>query len=398
MACWCWDYRFIDSLTRLGITHKPTNTKLRVQSGNSKTAFGLVGVPVCILDEPGAFDQTAGELTYAALRTAQGKPGSPLKLIIIGTLAPHGVPGNWWYELVQRGTSGSVYVQSVQGRPDRWDSWREIMRANPLASVDADTLATLREERAEAKSDSRLKAQFLSYRLNSSTRDESEMLLTVDDFKLAMARPVGLPAGRPIVGVDLGAGRAWSAAVAVWESGRVDALACAPGIPDLAAQERRDRVGSGTYRRLYERGILTVAEGLRVQPPSQLWEAIQACWGVPVRVIADRFRLGDLQDAVQGACPVEGRVTRWSEAAADIRALRRFTKDGPFSIVDLARLLLAESLAVSRITSDDQGSVRLTKSKNNTARDDVSAALLLAAGAFERANSAPVRKLSYASV
>ena len=119
------DYRFIDSLTRLGITHKPTNTKLRVQSGNSKTAFGLVGVPVCILDEPGAFDQTAGELMYAALRTAQGKPGSPLKLIIIGTLAPHGVPGNWWYELVQRGTSGSVYVQSVQGRPDRWDSWRE---------------------------------------------------------------------------------------------------------------------------------------------------------------------------------------------------------------------------------------------------------------------------------
>lgn len=256
------EYRFIDSLTRLGITHKPTNTKIRVQSGNSKTAFGLVGVPVCVLDEPGAFDQTAGDLMYAALRTAQGKPGSPLRLIIIGTLAPHGVPGNWWYELVQRGTRGSVYVQSVSGRSDRWDSWREIMRANPLAAVDADTRATLREERAEAKSDSRLKAQFMSYRLNSPSRDESETLLTVDDFKLAMARPVGLQVGRPIVGVDLGAGRAWSAAVAVWESGRVDALACAPGIPDLGAQERRDRVSSGTYRRLHERGVLSVAEGV----------------------------------------------------------------------------------------------------------------------------------------
>ena len=64
----------------------------------------------------------------------------------------------------------------------------------------------------------------------------------------------------------------------------------------------------------------------------------------------------------------------------------------------MARLLLAESLSVSRVTSDDQGSVRLTKSKNNTARDDVSAALLLAAGAFERAGSAPVRELKYASV
>ena len=238
----------------------------------------------------------------------------------------------------------------------------------------------------------------MSYRLNSPSRDDSETLLTVDDFKLAMARPVGLQVGRPIVGVDLGAGRAWSAAVAVWESGRVDALACAPGIPDLGAQERRDRVSSGTYRRLHERGVLSVAEGLRVQPPSQLWEAIQARWGIPVRLVADRFRLGDLQDAVQGACRVEGRVTRWSEAAADIRALRRLTKDGPFSIEETARLLLAESLSVSRVTSDDQGSVRLTKSKNNTARDDVSAALLLAAGAFQRASAAPVRKLSYASV
>ena len=40
--------------------------------------------------------------------------------------------------------------------------------------------------------------------------------------------------GRPIVGVDLGGGRAWSSAVAYYPNGRVEALAVAPGVPDVA--------------------------------------------------------------------------------------------------------------------------------------------------------------------
>ena len=67
--------------------------------------------------------------------------------------------------------------------------------------------------------------------------------------------------GRPIVGADLGGGRAWSAAVAVWRNGRVEALAVAPGIPDLPEQERRDRVPTGTYRKLLNTGALRVADG-----------------------------------------------------------------------------------------------------------------------------------------
>ena len=51
-----------------------------------------------------------------------------------------------------------------------------------------------------------------------------------------------------------------------------------------------------------------------------------------------------------------------------------------------SRLLLATSLSVARVKNDDAGNVRLTKdSKNNKARDDVAAALTLAAGGFARA-------------
>ena len=80
------------------------------------------------------------------------------------------------------------------------------------------------------------------------------MLLTIEDWAEVTGREVPEAEGRPIVGVDLGGGRAWSAAVAMFPSGRIDALAVCPGIPDIEAQERRDRVASGTYRRLADTG------------------------------------------------------------------------------------------------------------------------------------------------
>ena len=132
---------------------------------------------------------------------------------------------------------------------------------------------------------------------------------------------------------------------------------------------------------------------------SAIWEMWGDTWGVPVKIVCDRFRVSELHDVVGNACKVEGRVTRWSDAAADIRALRKGVRDGPFSINDGSRALLIASLSAAFIKNDDQGNTRLTKDgKHNKARDDVAAALLLSTGAFERASAAPVRELKYASV
>ena len=189
--------------------------------------------------------------------TAMGKPGSPLRALYIGTLAP--AVSGWWHDLVDDGTHGSTYVQALRGNPERWDQWPEIRRCNPLTAISPPFRKKLLEERDAARADSRLKARFLSYRLNVPSGDESTMLLTVDDWERVTARPVPEREGRPIVGVDLGGGRAWSAAVAVWRSGRVEAIAVAPGVPDLEAQEKRDRVPWGTYRKLALSGALRVA-------------------------------------------------------------------------------------------------------------------------------------------
>ena len=274
-------YRWIDSATRLGATHIASNTKLRAISSNAKSSFGLVNVGVAVIDEPGSLEIVGGQMLADSLMTALGKPGSPLKLILIGTLAPMATgPGHWWYDLVDRGTTGKTYVDSFRGDPAKWDDWKEVKRVNPLTKISKEFRAKLRAEMADAQGDSRLRARWLSYRFNSPAADSATMLLTVDDWQRVAARPPPPPEGRPWVGIDLGAGRAFSAAVAMWRNGRVEALATCPGIPDIAAQEKRDRQPAGVYQNLVDRNLLWPADGLRVQEPRQLVDLVHETEGV----------------------------------------------------------------------------------------------------------------------
>ena len=381
------EYRFLDSVTRIGITHKATNTRLRVMSSKAKSAFGIVGCPLLVGDEPGCWETVNGQLMADAIQTAQGKPGSAMRVVLIGTLAPS--TGGWWHDLVGAGSNGTTYVQRLRGDVKRWDSWGEIRRCNPLVEISPEFRKKLLDERDRARRDPRLRARFCSYRLNSPTGDESTMLLTVSDFENMTKRPVPPRVGKPLVAVDLGANRAWSAALALWPNGRIECRAVAPGLPNLEDQEKRDRVPRGAYQKLADQGVLSQAEGLRVPPPSMLVELISKTWGQPASLICDRFRLDELRDAGV-PCRVVPRVTRWSEASYDIRALRSRTRDGPFAVAQCSRSLLAASLAVAAVKNDDQGSTRLVKrDTNNTARDDVAAAFVLAAGLFERTSSAP---------
>ena len=179
----------------------------------------------------------------------------------------------------------------------------------------------------------------------------------------------------------------------MWQSGRTEALAVCPGLPSIAKQEQRDRVEQGTYQRLVDQGTLRIADGLRVQPPAKLWEAILAKWGTPGSILCDRFRLPELLDCVPGRVPVLPRMQRWSESSFDIRALRKIVRDGPLSVAPESRALIQASLSVTATKEDDGGSIRLVKrGSNNEARDDISSALVLAAGAFQRAGAVPQRR------
>ena len=138
-------YRFLDSFTRCGITHRATNTRLRVIGSNGKTAMGLVNCPWAICDEPGAWEVNGGSLLHDAIQTAMGKPGSPLRAVYIGTLAP--AVSGWWHDMIGDGTRGSTYVQALQGDAKKWESWQEIRRVNPLVAVSPEFRKKLLEER-----------------------------------------------------------------------------------------------------------------------------------------------------------------------------------------------------------------------------------------------------------
>ena len=59
--------------------------------------------------------------------------------------------------------------------------------------------ATLLRERDDALSDTRLAARFKSFRVNLPAKDENTTLLTVDDWRLVLNRPVPPREGQPLV-------------------------------------------------------------------------------------------------------------------------------------------------------------------------------------------------------
>lgn len=73
--------------------------------------------------------------------------------------------------------------------------------------------------------------------------------------------------------------------------------------------------------------------------------------------------------------------------------------DGPLSAAPQSRPLIGASPSAAHVYNDDQGNTRLFKTgTNNTARDDVAAALVLAAGAWSPQPAAPARPLRLVAV
>ena len=378
-------FKFAESHTSCHVYNRKTDARVSVLASGAAHAQGLVRCRWIWADEPGSWTAAGGANMWDAVKFAMGKPGVSLRAVMIGTLAP--AMDGWWTDLVGKGSRRSTRVHLLRGDPKRWDEWQNIRGCNPLMSLFPESREVMLEERDDAHGDPRLRAAFQSYRLNVPSLDETSVLLTVGDWELATARPVAPRTGRPIVGLDLGRDRSWSAAVGWWPTGRTEALAVAPGLPGVDGQEKRDKVKSGVYRGLVDAGLVTLADGLRVVPPAALVDRIRE-WA-PAAIVCDRFRIAELMDT-HPPCPILPRVTRWSESSADIRALRRASKDGPLSVAPESRPLIEASLAVARV-KNDEGNIRLQKVSHNKSRDDIAAALTLAAGAAARIPDRPRR-------
>ena len=363
-----------------GVVHLESRARVRIVSSDARRALGLgASCRLVIADEPGAWSPIQGRRLWDAMFTSLGKRKT--QILIVGTLAPAPLtgPASWWPSLVAEGSGDGQHVALIQADPAKWRDFGEVLRVNPVSSINPFLRETLeREHRAALKSE-RAARTFRQFRLNiPGEPTESQPLITSAEWERVCARPVPDRAGHPVVGVDLGGNRSWSAAAALWPSGRIESWALAPGDSTLAEQEHEDHVADGAYAELVKSGGLSVDAGRAVPDVGLLLSRVWA-WE-PLAIVSDPHRSPELHKAVSGRARVVERARGGGESTSNVQSLRKLLLDSNAGVVAESRALLAAAWAQTNLVISNDGQTKVTKLDARRSRDDAAAALLLAAG------------------
>ena len=368
-------WRVWDTAQQFRIEHRPSGARVSIIGSDPRRAHGRTGS--FWLDEPAQWPSNTGEAMRAAVLTALGK--QPGRLIALGT-RPAGAE-HWFAKMLD---GGADYAQVHAARPiDPPFQRRTWVKANPSLKAMPDLERAIRREAGRARRDPSILQSFRALRLNLGTSDVPESVLlnaaTWERIEVVEAER----AGPYILGVDLGATAAQSAAAAYWpETGALECFAVFPRNPDLSERGTADGVG-GLYGRMAERGELLQAGEYTSDVRALLGEVLQR-WGRPTVIASDRWRDGDLREALQlAAFPFTALTLRgmgWRDGAEDVRAFQRAALDGRLSPV--RSLLLRSAMADARTVSDPAGNAKLAKGsaggRRLRARDDAAAATILA--------------------
>ena len=138
-----------------GVTHLDSRARVRIVSSDARRALGLgANVRIIIADEPGAWSPIQGRRLWDAMLTSLGKRRT--QILIVGTLAPAPTqgPASWWPALVAEGSGEGRHVALLQADPEKWRDFGEVLRVNPVSSINPYLRETLeREHRAALKSE-----------------------------------------------------------------------------------------------------------------------------------------------------------------------------------------------------------------------------------------------------
>ncbi len=382
-----------DTAQQARIESRKTGARVRCVGSDPRRAHGLA--PVLVLaDEPAQWPETTGERMVAALRTAAGKqPHS--RFVALGTRPAD--PEHWFAKML---AGGADYAQCHAAGPDdpkfRRRTWG---KANPSLAHMPDLEAAIRTEAGQARQDPALLASFEALRLNLGTEDAAvSTLLDAGFWRLIEGEAER--AGAAVWGVDLGATAAQSAVACYWpETGALASLAAFPAEPSLRERGLRDGVG-GLYVECARRGELLTL-GRHTTDVSGLLGAALGRFGRPSRIVADRWREGDLREALDAAgvplAVLEFRGQGFRDGAEDVRGFRKACADR--RVIPAPSLLLRSAMAEARTVSDPAGNHKLSKGSQGgrrvRARDDAAAAAILAVAAGVRTPGGPRPRWRY---
>ena len=83
------EYRVSDNSQVGRIVHVPTSSEVSVLPASGRGSLGLgMNTRLLVADEPGAWKPQDGELMNDSILSSRGKPGSRMKILYVGTIAP----------------------------------------------------------------------------------------------------------------------------------------------------------------------------------------------------------------------------------------------------------------------------------------------------------------------
>ena len=373
------EFRCKDSQNIFEIISNKSRARFRVYGSDSKRAHGI-RPNLLLLDEPAQWE-TGGERLAAALRTSLGKR-KDARMLAFGTRPDSEVH---WFErqLVEKDPSvfSMIYQTPRDVDPFAEASWR---KANPALDDGFPDIEVLRAEARIARRDPQELAAFRALRLNQGTADtQQSFLIDPDAWKEAEVLELPPRDGRYSLGLDLGGVAAFSAAAAYWpDTGRLEGFQSCGGIPELQEREKADGV-VGVYRQMQNRGELIVIGGRVVPIPDFLKECVLR-WGPPSAVSADRWREGELVDAVNEArlrfpAPT-WRGQGFKDGSVDIRAFKTELLEGRVHAPE--NLAMRAAFTEARVLTDPAANQKLAKKaeagRRSRGRDDLANAIIMA--------------------
>ena len=174
-----------------------------------------------------------------------------------------------------------------------------------------------------------------------------------------------------------------SACAAYWpESGALECFAAFPFEPDLSERGKRDGV-TNEYLRMFRRGEL-ITVGQHVTDIRALLHEALARYGQPVRIVCDRWRQGELREALSGSllrrCELEFRGQGFRDQSEDVRVFRRAVVEG--RVKSTKSLLLRSAFRECVTVADPAANEKIAKQshggRRKRSKDDSAVATIMA--------------------